>query len=213
MAKDPAFLFYSQDFYMGTIDLSAEQVGQYIRLLCLQHAKGRLTKSLMISTMGGRWDSEIADKFIADENHRYYNERLEVEISKRRTFTESRRRNLRPQSSHMDTHMDAHMERHMENENEIENKDENGAENSTLSGTNIPPKVSDVRAYCDARGNSIDPEWFVNYYETRGWMAGKAKMKNWQSAIRTWEKNAATMQPKATDNVIWADQMREGEQT
>ncbi len=40
MAKDPAFLFYSSDFYMGTVGMTDAQVGQYIRLMCLQHQKG-----------------------------------------------------------------------------------------------------------------------------------------------------------------------------
>ena len=40
MSKDPAILFYTQDFLVGTMMMSDEQVGQYIRLLCLQHQKG-----------------------------------------------------------------------------------------------------------------------------------------------------------------------------
>ena len=42
MAKDPAFLFYSNDFLTGTYTMTDEQVGKYIRLLCLQHQKGEL---------------------------------------------------------------------------------------------------------------------------------------------------------------------------
>lgn len=49
MAKDPAFLFYSNDFLSGTFLLSDEQVGKYIRLLCIQHQKGILTKKDMLN--------------------------------------------------------------------------------------------------------------------------------------------------------------------
>ena len=45
--KDPAFLFYSSDFLSGTMLMSDEEVGQYIRLLCLQHQKGHLKEKDM----------------------------------------------------------------------------------------------------------------------------------------------------------------------
>lgn len=51
------------------------------------------------------------------------------------------------------------------------------------------PSVDDVREYCASRGNNIDPEAFVDYYESKGWMIGKNKMKDWRAAVRTWEKN------------------------
>jgi hypothetical protein len=35
MAKDPAFLFYSNDFLSGTYTMSDDQVGKFIRLLCI----------------------------------------------------------------------------------------------------------------------------------------------------------------------------------
>ena len=51
----------------------------------------------------------------------------------------------------------------------------------------IPPTVEEVRDYCKERGNDIDAEEFVAFYESKGWMIGKNKMKNWKSAIITWE--------------------------
>jgi hypothetical protein len=52
-----------------------------------------------------------------------------------------------------------------------------------------PPTVDEVRAYCDERGNSLDAEQFVDHYTSNGWkVGGKAPMKCWRSAIRTWEK-------------------------
>ena len=53
----------------------------------------------------------------------------------------------------------------------------------------VPPTVEEVREYCLERGNNIDPEYFVAFYESKGWMVGKNKMKNWKMAIITWEKN------------------------
>lgn len=128
MAKDPAFLFYSTDFFMGTIDMTDEQVGQYIRLMCLQHQKGHLTEAIMVNIMKGKLDDLIISKFIQDSEGLYYNKRLELEIEKRRRFTSSRTRNLKPKDDmethmdkHMDSHMKTHMDTHMVNENENEN--------------------------------------------------------------------------------------------
>lgn len=52
----------------------------------------------------------------------------------------------------------------------------------------VPPTVEEVRAYCLERGNGIDPSLFVDFYEARGWTAGRGKMRNWKAAVRTWEK-------------------------
>lgn len=53
----------------------------------------------------------------------------------------------------------------------------------------IPPKLEWVERYCYERNNSIDPQAFIDFYESKGWKIGKEKMKDWQAAIRTWEKN------------------------
>lgn len=52
-----------------------------------------------------------------------------------------------------------------------------------------PPEVEEVAAYCEERKNGIDAQHFVDYYEARGWMIGKNRMKDWKAAVRTWERN------------------------
>ena len=56
----------------------------------------------------------------------------------------------------------------------------------------VPPTVDDVKAYCLERGNRIDPERFVDFYASKGWMVGKSRMKDWKAAVRNWEGRAAT---------------------
>lgn len=53
-----------------------------------------------------------------------------------------------------------------------------------------PPNVEDVRIYCQEKGYNFDPELFVSFYESKGWMIGKNKMKSWKSACATWNKNS-----------------------
>lgn len=53
----------------------------------------------------------------------------------------------------------------------------------------VPPLLVEVKAYCEARKNKIDPQAFIDFYESVGWLiGGKAKMKDWRSAIRNWER-------------------------
>jgi hypothetical protein len=118
--KDPAVLFYTQDFITGTILMSDEQRGKYIMLLCLQHQNGKLTERDMMKICGEK-DEDIWCKFYQEDGY-FYNKRMLLETQKRNNYTESRRRNLK-KIPHMDVHMDSHMEN--ENENEDINKNEN----------------------------------------------------------------------------------------
>ena len=60
-----------------------------------------------------------------------------------------------------------------------------------------PPTVDDVRAYCTERGNTIDPQRFVDHYTANGWVRGKTPIKDWQAAVRTWERNEIGKPAKA----------------
>ena len=59
-------------------------------------------------------------------------------------------------------------------------------------GRFTPPTVEEVKAYCQERNNGIDAEAFVSFYESKGWLIGKNKMKDWKAAVRTWERSRQT---------------------
>ena len=65
---------------------------------------------------------------------------------------------------------------------------EEASPSSTRTKRFIPPTVDEVRAYCQERQNGVDPQRFVDYYSSNGWMVGKNKMKDWKAAVRTWEQ-------------------------
>lgn len=50
----------------------------------------------------------------------------------------------------------------------------------------VRPTVDQVREFCKERGYNIDPESFVDFYESKGWVVGKSPMKDWKAAVRTW---------------------------
>lgn len=66
-----------------------------------------------------------------------------------------------------------------------------------------PPTVDEVRAYCQERGNNIDPQRFVDFYESKDWHIGKDKMKNWKAAVRTWESRDKQTTPKQPNEKTW----------
>lgn len=59
----------------------------------------------------------------------------------------------------------------------------------------VPPTVEEVREYCKERNNQVEPQSFIDFYSSKGWMIGKNKMKDWKAAVRTWEQRARG-QPK-----------------
>jgi len=49
------------------------------------------------------------------------------------------------------------------------------------------PTIIEIKDYCLERNNKIDANSFFDFYESKGWMVGKNKMKDWKAAVRTWE--------------------------
>ena len=53
-----------------------------------------------------------------------------------------------------------------------------------------PPTYEQVSTYCKERKNTVDAERFLDFYESKGWMVGKNKMKDWKAAVRNWERSS-----------------------
>ncbi|MDE6259901.1 MAG: helix-turn-helix domain-containing protein [Oscillospiraceae bacterium] len=71
----------------------------------------------------------------------------------------------------------------------------------TGRGRFVPPDVEQVRAYCRERGNNIDPETFVDYYASKGWVVGRSPMKDWKAAVRTWEQRRNSQPQRSSGRV------------
>jgi hypothetical protein len=76
----------------------------------------------------------------------------------------------------------------------------------------IPPTFDQVKTYCEERKNNVDPQKWLDHYESNGWKVGKVKMINWKAAVRTWERSEyydlnirssnSLSQPKITTNIL-----------
>jgi len=48
-----------------------------------------------------------------------------------------------------------------------------------------------VAEYVRQRGSKVDPQGFIDFYASKGWMVGKNPMKDWKAACRNaehWER-------------------------
>ena len=52
----------------------------------------------------------------------------------------------------------------------------------------LKPTIFDIKGYCIERKNNVDCETFYDFYESKDWLIGKNKMKDWKACVRTWEK-------------------------
>jgi hypothetical protein len=68
----------------------------------------------------------------------------------------------------------------------------------------IAPTFLQVAEYCNERKNNVDVNKFIDFYDSKGWMVGKNKMKDWKACIRTWEKSSTelTKQPLSIDPLV-----------
>ena len=175
---------------------SIEQHGLYILALVFQFNNGHFSEQQINSILDNRFN-EIKHKFKTD-GKTFWNERLDLEKIKRSEYCESRRvlidkrwsKNDKPLSGKRLSNIHTYQQNvvnpliRMENENEDKNKD-------VIKDKNIiPPTIEMVTKYCIERKNTIDPQTFIDHYEARGWLFKTGqKVKDWQAAVRTWEKN------------------------
>ena len=83
------------------------------------------------------------------------------------------------------------IEKEIEKEKDINNK---------RSRSFTPPTREEVKAYCQERNKGVNPDKWYDFYESKGWMVGKNKMKDWKASVRTWEEK----KPEATgDNELF----------
>lgn len=124
MAKDPAFLFYYQDFIVGTLFMSNEETGVYIKTLCHLADKGTITDVQIVMLCEKNTDMAltIMDKLEIITEGVYCSKRLSIEVDKRKAFAESRRKNREGKKKKKADKICKTYDTHMEDENENINR-------------------------------------------------------------------------------------------
>lgn len=72
------------------------------------------------------------------------------------------------------------------------------------------PTIEEISSYIAEQGYAVDAEIFYDYYEANGWMAGRAKMKDWKATIRNWQRRGSTERSartaKPTESLVTRNQ-------
>ncbi len=190
MAKDPAFLFYPGDFNTGTQFFSDEQVGKYMRLLMAQHQHGHLTENQVIFICKS-YDNHVMSKFKKDSAGLWFNERLEIEVNKRKNYVESRSRNKEGKTK--EKIISFSYDSHMENRNENSIK---------LNKTEIEKSIfSDERAISDLKSTHPNKDLKAAWNECWGHHSVKpnppTQVWEWKQKLNTWLTIKKQDNPKA----------------
>ena len=78
-----------------------------------------------------------------------------------------------------------------------------------------PPTLAEVQAYVLERQSPVDPQGFIDFYESKGWLVGKAPMKGWKAACRnaeSWERwRQRPTRAESWDRVKRDEEYRTGE--
>lgn len=183
MAKDPAFLFYASDFLTGTMFMSNEQVGIYIRLLCSQHQHGGLIDKISFNSMVGE-NIIIKSKFTETESG-FYNERLtevmEARNKKSNNLSEAAKAIWSKRKEEKGTIV-------LQNQNNTNTKEK---KKRTIVIQPVNVTVNEIIDYFTTNNYTKESaEKFFNYYSIAEWKDSNGKqVKNWkQKAQSVWFK-------------------------
>lgn len=95
-------------------------------------------------------------------------------------------------------------EKEKEKEREKESENDSYCSPPPPSGPKrfVPPTLAEVQSYVAERQSPVDPQGFIDFYASKGWMVGKTPMKDWKAACRNaetwerWSRTEASVPPK-----------------
>ena len=148
---------------------------------------------------------QVLNEFFTETPDGWYHDRCEEEIERYKTNMsqkaeagrrsaaarqEKRQRALNGRSTDGQRNSNDTPTKHkpITNNQETEN---NKKDISQQAGRFTPPPVNPVDEYMQSicKGSYDEADKFVNFYESKGWLVGKVKMKSWQAAVRNWVKS------------------------
>ncbi len=194
--KDSFVLYASQ--YEAIKELTLSQKGLLLDVIFQYTTKG------IIPDVDDK-EVRLAFNFIRqqlDKDSKKYSEKCEKN-KKIAIEREERRRKAREEYKRARSYTNV-TDNDNDNDNEPTNVGDNKEKTTNVvkkKGTSsrfVAPSVDEVGAYCKERGNYINPEAFVDFYESKGWKVGSSPMKDWKAAIRTWERKDGRASKKNT---------------
>jgi uncharacterized protein YdaU (DUF1376 family) len=203
--KAPAFQLYTDDFLAGTLEMSQEEVGQFIRLLCHQWNRGSIpveTEKQQRLT-GGCVSVDVLVKFRLCEDGSLRNERLESVRTERGLFLQQQ--SIKGQQSAEKRRLAASAIQPKLNQTSTGVQPDTQPDGQPESNSPSPSPITKIQADKPPRVRFQKPtveeltaeamkiglplpevDKFLNYYESNGWKVGKNSMKSWPAAMKGW---------------------------
>ncbi len=198
--------WYLTDYMRDTMELSLEEDAVYRRALDflwlnpagLPRVSSRLARCLRITEDELSRCKWVFDQFLQVDGDYYRSKRIDEEYEKallRRCIAQQNGKNGgRPKNP---VGNPAGNPEHNLNPNPEKSSSPSPSPSPSTSTSEkkysysgfIRPSLEEVQDYCAKRGNEVDPQAFLNHYDSNGWKVGKNSMKDWQASVRTWEKN------------------------
>lgn len=226
--KSPAFQFYVQDFLIGTLSMTAEEVGGYIRLLAHQWDAGSIPNddAKLIKLTGARKKAlpAIKIKFVIQDDGTLKNSRLEKVRAQQEEF-----RMKQKDKANKRWHESGNAAASIRHQSGISQTDALHSSSSTSSSTSnsdnrqsqlkikdhkiqkgkktfIPPEQEQVKIYFKELQEGIWTEGkiileatkFYAHYKAVDWKKGKAQVMDWRALVTTWITNDKTFNNETT---------------
>lgn len=195
---------------MGTITMSAAEVGGYIRLLCFQWQNGPIPDDPVLlqrlTGCDGNAVASIRHKFGVKDGM-LSNARLESVRTVQAEYRERQRENAqkrwvgiaKPHAVALPVDMpEACSPSSSSSSNSVSNSNlQKDTEGAKAPGRFSVPLPHEVSAYSLAIGYPLDGEAWCDTYAAKGWKVGKNGMKDWKAAVRNWKRHEWTPGSKA----------------
>lgn len=204
--KPPAFQFYSRDFLIGIMGMTDQEVGVYIRMLAVQWDRGGLpsTPREIRSQVGSTSlpTASVISKFTLGDDGLLRNDRLEGERQKQESYRASRSGNANSRWKHKHSTSNAHAFEVHKSSICIQDALQSASASAVERGAFAPPTEAEaVTAAVEMGMPKREGTAFINHHQTKGWMIGKSKMKDWRAAMRTWYGNFKKFAPPSTSAI------------
>lgn len=204
----PQFNFFYNDWLGGTMHLSLEEQAAYLRLLIYQWQHGfiPLTERNRMGCCNvidiGKWQhiwQNIRDKFepfeldettVAMRNTRMHEDRDHaISVWEKRRYAAAKGGKSRAKEAKAKRVSIRASKRVSVSDKDMDMDTVKKKKKEESVFTVIPPTREAVVDRIKERGLGVDADAFLAYYEARGWMLGKSRMKNWDCCLTTWERN------------------------
>jgi len=188
---------YPGDYLRDTMHLTLEECGAYERLMDIYYSTGKpipddidlIKRYFRESRQKTRKIMKVLGDFFEEKDGLLWHKKIEFELSKSLKIHETAVANGRA-GGKATAIANAQANRVATKTKTIiptSNNDVGTGKRKNFS----PPLLDELKKYLSEKNIIIDPERFIDFYQSKNWMVGKNKMKDWKAAVRNWNRNNA----------------------